>query len=41
MIYREIAEVVDVDEGRYGNFDFTSWLLISEIRWPAGGQQDE
>ncbi len=41
LIYREIAEIVDVDEGHYGNFDFASWLLISEIRWSADRQQDE
>lgn len=41
LIYREIAEIVDVDDGHFGNFDFQTWLWISEIRWPQGRQQDE
>ncbi len=32
LLCRELAEVVDFDEGIYSNYDFQSWLEISEIR---------
>ena len=32
LMYRELAEVVDFEEGIYSNYDFRSWLEISEIR---------
>ena len=32
LLYGETAEVVDFEEGTYSNYDFRSWLEISEIR---------
>ncbi len=32
MLYRELAEVVDLEEGQYGNYDFETWLMMSEMR---------
>ncbi len=32
LVYRELAEVIDMDEGHYANYDFASWLLISDLR---------
>ena len=32
MIYRELAEVIDMEDGHYANYDFESWLLISDLR---------
>jgi 5-methylcytosine-specific restriction endonuclease McrA len=32
LLYRELAEVLDVDEGRYANYDFCAWLEMSELR---------
>lgn len=32
LLYRELAEVIDVDNGRFANYDFDSWLLYSELR---------
>lgn len=31
LLYREIAEVVHVEDGQYHNFDFENWLEISEF----------
>lgn len=32
MLYRELAEVIDLEDGHYGNYDFESWLLMSDVR---------
>ena len=32
MLYRALAEVIDLEEGQYGNYDFESWLLMSSVR---------
>ena len=32
LLYRELAEVLDVEDGQYANYDFTAWLEISELR---------
>ncbi len=32
LLYRNLAEVIDLDGGHYANYDFESWLLISDIR---------
>ena len=32
LLYRGLAEVLDVDEGQYANYDFLSWLEMSELR---------
>ncbi len=32
LMYRELAEVIDVEDGQYANYDFESWLLISDLR---------
>ena len=32
LLYRELAEVLDVDEGQFANYDFASWLEMSELR---------
>ena len=31
LLYRELAEVIDVNEGQYYNYDFDSWLELSEF----------
>ena len=31
LLYRELAEVVHVEDGQYHNFDFENWLEISEF----------
>ncbi len=32
LLYRDLAEVLDVDEGQYANYTFSAWLEVSEIR---------
>jgi hypothetical protein len=32
LLYRDLAEVVHVEEGVFSNHDFQSWLEISELR---------
>lgn len=31
LLYRELAEVICVDDGQYNNYDFEAWLEISEF----------
>jgi len=31
ILYRELAEVIHVEDGQYSNYDFESWLEISEF----------
>jgi 5-methylcytosine-specific restriction endonuclease McrA len=32
LLFRELAEVVSLEEGRYSNYDFESWCEVSELR---------
>ncbi len=32
LLFRELAEVIHVDQGQYANYDFESWQLICEMR---------
>ena len=32
LLFRELAEVVHVEEGQYANYDFASWREISELK---------
>lgn len=32
LLFRELAEVVSLEQGRYSNYDFESWCEISEFR---------
>jgi len=32
LLYREIAEVIHLEEGRFANYDFPGWREISELR---------
>ena len=32
LLFRELAEVVSLEEGRYSNYDFDSWREVSELR---------
>ena len=31
LLYRQLAEVINVEQGRYNNFDFESWVEYSEF----------
>ncbi len=41
LLYRELAEVLDVDEGRYANYDFDMWLEMSELRLDERQEHDD
>jgi len=32
LLCRELAEVIDCDQGRYSNYDFASWVELSELK---------
>jgi len=32
LVFRDLAEVIDHDEGQYSNYDFTSWVDVSELK---------
>ncbi len=32
LLFRELAEVVSLEEGRYSNYDFDSWREVSEFK---------
>lgn len=32
LLFREVAEVISVEEGQYANYDVESWLLLCEMR---------
>jgi 5-methylcytosine-specific restriction endonuclease McrA len=32
LLFRELAEVIHVEQGQYANYDFDSWREISELR---------
>lgn len=32
LLFRQMAEVIDCEEGNYSNYDFDSWLEVSELK---------
>ena len=32
LIFRDLAEVIDIDDGHFANYNFDSWLVISDLR---------
>jgi 5-methylcytosine-specific restriction endonuclease McrA len=32
LLFREVAEVIDIDEGQFSNYDFESWCALSQMR---------
>ena len=32
LLYREAAEVIDIEEGQFSNYDFDSWCELSQLR---------
>ena len=41
LLCRQLAEVLDVQDGQYANYDFPTWLEISEIRAEAKQPRDD
>lgn len=32
LLFREAAEVIDIEDGQFGNYDFESWCELSQMR---------
>jgi 5-methylcytosine-specific restriction endonuclease McrA len=32
LMFRDLAEVIDIEDGHYANYDFEAWLIISDLR---------
>jgi 5-methylcytosine-specific restriction endonuclease McrA len=41
LLYRELAEVLDIEDGQYANYDFSTWLEVSELRAEEKGPHDD
>lgn len=41
MLYRGMAEVIQVEDGHYANYDFDSWLALSELRAELRGPHED
>ena len=41
LLYRELAEVLDIEDGQYANYDFSTWLEMSELRAEEKGPDDD
>ena len=40
ILYRDLAEVIHVEDGQYSNYDFESWLEISEFTLADQAERD-
>jgi len=41
LLYRELAEVIHLEDGSFANYDFDSWLEMSELRAELKEPQDD
>jgi 5-methylcytosine-specific restriction endonuclease McrA len=41
LLFKDLAEVVTVDDGRYSSYDFASWREVSEARARFRGPDDD
>jgi 5-methylcytosine-specific restriction endonuclease McrA len=41
LLYRQLAEVLDIEEGQYANYDFETWLEMSELRAEVSSAHDD
>lgn len=41
LLYQDHAEVLDLDEGQYANYDFATWLELSELRAEEKQESDD
>jgi len=43
LLFRELAEVIHIEDGQYANYDFASWREISELRarFDERGEHDD
>ena len=41
LLYRDLAEVLDIEDGQYANYDFPTWLEISELKSDERAPDDD
>lgn len=41
LLYRELAEIIDIENGHYANYDFDTWCEMSELQWQEREDRDE
>jgi len=41
LLYREAAEVIDIEEGQFSNYDFESWCELSQLRLEEKRRHDD
>lgn len=41
LVYRDLAEVLDIEDGQYANYDFATWLELSELRAVTKQPEDD
>jgi len=41
LLFRDAAEVLDIDEGQFSNYDFQSWCEVSQLRGTAKQHQED
>jgi 5-methylcytosine-specific restriction endonuclease McrA len=41
LLYREAAEVIDIEEGQFCNYDFNAWCELSQLRSEDRHNQDD
>jgi 5-methylcytosine-specific restriction endonuclease McrA len=41
LLYREAAEVIDIDQGQFTNYDFASWCELSRMRSSEKDRHDD
>lgn len=41
LLFREVAEVIDIEDGQFNNYDFTSWCELSRMRMECRNPHDD
>jgi len=41
LLYRELAEVIHMEDGQYANYDFETWQLVSELNYDQRHESDD
>lgn len=41
LLFREVVEVIDIEEGQFNNYDFASWCELSHLRVEAKKAHDD
>lgn len=41
LLFREVAEVIDIDDGQFNTYDFTSWCELSRMRMDGFNPHDD